>query len=156
MDNTSLACKCLIQCYSFNTQTWPLCLCVRVSESPPITRSVQAMECDVPLKKNKAPHLPLSLICTWRAAALYDKLTRPNAHKHVRVYTPTHNALGSLPCSRGHCKQLKSICALVYCHSSTPLRTNSFPPAMSVTYGMWYLGFPSCSPISLHRQEHQD
>lgn len=133
-------------------------LCVCVSESPPINHLVRAMECDGSLKKNKAPHLPLSLICTWRAAALYDKLTRPNthSHKHVRVYTPTHNAMGALPRSRGHCKQQKSICALVYCHSSTPPHTNSFQPAMSVTYGMWYLSFPSCSPISLHRQEHQD
>lgn len=89
-----------------------LCLCVCVSESPPITPLVQAMECDGSLKKNKAPHLPLSLICTWRAAVLYDKLAQPNAHshKHNRVYTPTQNAPVAQPCSRGHCKQLKSIC----------------------------------------------
>ncbi len=98
--------------YTHNPGLSGLCLCVCVSESPPITPSVWAMECDGSLKKNKAPHLPLSLICTWRAAVLYDKLARPNthSHKHNRVYTPTQNALGAQPCSRGHCKQLKSIC----------------------------------------------
>ncbi len=67
-----------------------LCLCVCVSESPPITPLVWAMKCDGSLKKNKAPHLPLSLICTWRAAVLYDNYSHGQTHTHTNTTVFTH------------------------------------------------------------------